>query len=126
MPDPKTSYDELIKTLREISLLGSVGSVLGWDEWTQLQPKGTAHRSDQLSLMARLTHERFTSPRIDDLLKSVESSDLVRDPHSDAAVNVRETRRSYDRARKLPSQLVEELAKTEVLSQHAWVEARKK
>jgi carboxypeptidase Taq len=50
----------------------------------------------------------------------------VKDAESDAAVNARETRRSYDRARKLPPSLVEELAKTAVLGQHAWAEARAK
>jgi carboxypeptidase Taq len=44
----------------------------------------------------------------------------------DAAANVRETRRQYDRATKLPAALVEEMAKTEVLAQQAWAEARKK
>src|SRR5205085_1656780 len=48
-----------------------------------------------------------------------------KDPESDAAVNVRETRRTYDRARKLPSSLVEELSRTSVLAQQAWGEARK-
>ena len=39
---------------------------------------------------------------------------------------MRETRRDYDRARKLPASLVEELARAEVLGQQAWGEARKK
>jgi carboxypeptidase Taq len=59
------------------------------------------------------------------LLAAVESSELVRDPESDAAANARELRREYDRATKLPASLVEEMAKTAVLAQHAWVEARK-
>ena len=41
-------------------------------------------------------------------------------------MNVRETRRVYDRAQKLPASLVEEMSRTEVLAQQAWVEARKK
>src|SRR5207248_3190348 len=35
-------------------------------------------------------------------------------------------RREYDRAIKLPPELVEEMAHTEVLSQQAWADARKK
>jgi carboxypeptidase Taq len=126
MSSAKDSYDALLTELREIALLGSVASVLGWDERTQLPPKGTEHRANQLSLLAGMTHRRFTSPRIEELLKTVETSDLVRDSESDVAVNVRETRRSYDRARKLPESLVEELTKTAVLAQQAWVDARKK
>ena len=120
------AYNELIKELREITLLGSIESLLGWDEHVNLPPKGAEHRGDQNALIAQMKHERFTSPRIGELIAKVEASDLVRDPESDAAANVREARREYDRATKLPASLVEEMARTAVLSQQAWVEARKK
>jgi len=119
-------YTQLIALLKEVALFGSIGSILGWDERVQLPKKGAEHRSNQSSLLARKVHEQFTSPRIDDLLRAVETSDLIRDQDSDAAVNVREARRLYDRATKLPGSLVEEMAKTEVLAQHAWADARAK
>jgi carboxypeptidase Taq len=120
------AYNELITTLREIGTLSSVAGVLGWDERTYMPPKGAELRSRQSALLARMIHQQFTAPRIGELLGRIEASDLVRDPESDAAANVRETRRSYDRATKLPSTLVEELARTTVLAEHAWVEARRK
>ena len=64
MSEPRTSYDALLTELREIALLGSVCSLLRWDEQTQMPPKGAAHRASQVSLLARLVHERFTAPRI--------------------------------------------------------------
>ena len=73
-----------------------------------------------------MVHERFTAPAIDHLLSELETSDFVSDRHGDAAVNVRETRRAYDRARKLPGSLVEEMSRTEVLAQQVWGEARGK
>ena len=126
MPHAADTYTSLITTIREIALLGSAGSVLHWDEQTQMPPKGAEHRADQASLIARLTHQQFTSPKVGEMIAAVEQSDLVKDTDSDAAVNARELRRSYDRATRLPSELVEEMSKTAVLAQHAWVEARKK
>ncbi len=123
---PIDAYRELLVELREIALLGSVASVLGWDERTQMPPKGAEQRANQSSLLAKLVHEQFTAARIGELIAAVESSDLVQDPQSDAAVNVRETRRSYDRATKLPTALVEELTRTAVLGQQAWGEAKQK
>ena len=120
-----TAYESLIAELQEIGMLSSVASVLGWDERTQLPAKGTEHRARQSTLLAKMIHERFTSPRIGDWLAAVEGSALVTDPHSDEAVNVRETRRSYDRAVKLPTSLVEALTSTAVLAQQVWGEARK-
>lgn len=122
-----TPYEELATTLREIALLGSSASLLHWDEQTKMPPKGGQLRADQVSYLARLCHERFTSPRIGELLAALEESgDLQADADSDAAVNVRETRRSYDRAVKLPARLVEELSRTTVLGQQAWADARRK
>ncbi|HEY7119811.1 MAG TPA: carboxypeptidase M32 [Tepidisphaeraceae bacterium] len=114
----------MITLLKEVALFGSIGSLLGWDERVQLPPKGADHRANQSSLLARKVHEQFTSPRIDELLREVERSGLIND--GDIAANVRETRRQYDRATKLPSSLVEEMARTEVLAQNAWADARKR
>src|SRR5438094_10054462 len=104
-----STYDELIQRFTETRLLESVGSVLGWDERTYMPRKGSAHRAEQMALIARMTHEMATAPEIERLLQDVETSELVRDRESDAAINVREIRRTYDRAIKLPKELVEEL-----------------
>ena len=85
---------------------------------------GAEHRSAQMGLLAGLHHERATDPRIGELLAIVESSDLIAEPGSPAAVNVREMRRSYDRRVRLPRTLVEELARTTSLAQPEWVAAR--
>src|SRR5437867_9476434 len=98
MPTPQDPYKNLITTTREISLLDSAASVLGWDERTQLPPKGGEHRANQVSLIARLTHQQFTSQRIGEWLDALAGMN----GESDAAVNVRELRRTYDRAKKLP------------------------
>lgn len=116
------AYETLVKVLREIGTLGSIGALVGWDEQVMLQPGGTTFRADQSALLSRMIHERFTSKLVGDLIAACEQANL----EGDAAVVVREARRDYDRATKLPASLVEELAKTTVLSQSAWVEARKK
>jgi carboxypeptidase Taq len=125
MPSPAQTYAAFISELREISLLSTTSEILGWDEQTQLPRKAADFRGDQVSLLARLAHERLVSQKLGDLLASLESSPLAGAGDPDAAVNVRQTRRKVDRARKLPSSLVEELARVAVLAQQAWVEARR-
>jgi carboxypeptidase Taq len=119
------AYRNFIDELRAIALLGSTLSLLGWDERVNLPPNGAEHRANQSAYLAKLIHERFTSPRVGEWLAAVESSELVKDAESDAAVNARETRRAYDRATKLPAALVEELTRTSVLSEQAWEKAKK-
>ena len=46
------------------------------------------------------------------------------EPDAAAAVNVREIRRTYDRAVKLPRELVEELARVRTRAQQVWQEAK--
>ena len=65
-----------------------------------------------------------TAPVIGELLAAVEGDRPDARPGSDAAVNVREIRRAYDRAVKLPQRLVEELARVTTQAQQVWQEAR--
>lgn len=124
MAQTNNAYPELARELREIALLGSVGSLLDWDERTQLPPKGGEHRAAQASLIARLVHERFTAPKVGDLLRA--AADVNATADSDVAVTVRETKRSYERATKIPASLVEEQTRVAVLAQQAWGDARAK
>jgi carboxypeptidase Taq len=125
---PRTSdeaYAELIRHVRAVSLLSSCGSLLHWDQQTYMPPRGSAHRAEQLALIAGLTHAQFTAPEIGELLSEAAEGSAAREPRSPAAVNVREIRRAYDRATRVPPALVEELARTSALAQDVWVEARR-
>jgi carboxypeptidase Taq len=124
MQDSQT-YTTLIQRIKEHSLLVSCGHVLGWDERVCMPRQGAAYRGEQMALLARLAHEMLTAPQTGELLAAVEGTDLVRDPESVPAVNVREIRRTYDRAVKLPPSLVAELARVTTQAQQVWVEARR-
>jgi carboxypeptidase Taq len=125
MSRDEAAYSELLQRTREAAVLASCGSLLGWDESTYMPRQGSAFRGEQMGLLARLGHEMATHPRVGELLAQVEASDLVRDPGSDAAANVREIRRTHDRAVKVPAALVEELARVASGAQQAWKDARK-
>lgn len=122
MSHPTDAYSELLSHLQSTALLGSCSAVLGWDEQTYLPSGGSEHRANQLAMLAGITHQRATHPRIAELLAQLEAQT---DLHSDALVNVREARRRYSRLTKLPQSLVEELSRTTTLAQQAWVGARK-
>jgi carboxypeptidase Taq len=124
MPKPEAAYADLIRRVKEAALVGSCGAVLGWDERTYMPRQGSALRGEQMALLARLAHEILTAPQIGEDLAAIEGSLLVADVESDSAANVREIRRIYDRAVKLPKELVEELARTTTQAQGVWQEAR--
>ena len=122
---PTEAYTELITRCREASVFGSVMSVLGWDQRTYMPQGGTQHRAGQLALLAGMEHALTTAPRIGELLACLESGPPPEDSTGVEAVNVREIRRAYDRAVKLPRGLVEELSKTTSQAYDVWVAARK-
>lgn len=123
--NPKAAFDSLKEEFNEIAVLATCESILGWDEVTYMPEGGAEHRANQKSLLAGLVHNRSTAPKIDDLLKEVEASDLVKngDP---VAANIRELRRGYDKMVKMPESLVKEITKVTSLAHAVWVDARKK
>lgn len=120
-----SKYADLCKLLREASTLNSVASLISWDQETYMPQNGAEGRSEQSSILAGIIHERRTSKRVGDLIgECLSDSKITSDPR--AAANVREMKRDYDLATKLPGSLVEELARTASLSQQVWKEAREK
>jgi len=117
------AYAELIERLRAVAALTSVSSLLGWDQETMMPRKGADARAEQLALIARLAHEQATAPRLGELLQQCETdAGLKADPAVSA--NLREIRHDYDRARKLPADLVSELQETASRGLEAWKAAR--
>jgi carboxypeptidase Taq len=118
------AYNELCSRSREMSHLGSALAVLHWDQRTNIPPKGHGHRADVLSSVTGMLHKMATDSAIGDLLATVEATDIVKDPLSVEAVNVREWRRMYDRAVKIPQELAVQLAKAAAEGHAAWEQAR--
>ncbi len=116
------TYDQLADRMKQAALLGSSGSLLGWDQETHMPKQGVAYRAQQLAQIARMTHEMTTAPEVGDWLSDCEADSAL---DADAAVNVREWRRSYDKATKLPAELVQALAEASSNAKADWARARK-
>lgn len=120
----RNAYEWLAEYSRETALFDSIRSLLVWDQRTVIPPKGHAHRAEQSAALTRLLHSRRTDPRIGENLAAVEGSDHVSDPLSPEAVNVREWRRAYDKAVRIPERLAVQLARAASEGQTCWQRAR--
>jgi carboxypeptidase Taq len=116
------AYQQLCERSREVYLLRSVAGVLSWDFETYIPSKAIPFRADQLSYLEARAHTLFIEPCVGDWLKAAEQ--LGFDTESEEAANIREWRRAYDRATKIPVALVEEFEKTRTMAREAWVQAR--
>ncbi|HSI62298.1 MAG TPA: carboxypeptidase M32 [Candidatus Saccharimonadia bacterium] len=124
MPLTSSSYDQLCKAARDITLLHGASAVLGWDQETYMPEKGVEHRSRILSYLSGEAHEKFTSKRFGKLLEQAEKEVKGAAATSAAKANVTQLRREFDRATKLSKKLVEENSKAISLGQAAWAKAR--
>ena len=100
--------------LQEISLLSSASATLAWDQETYAPSQAVHHRAKQLSYLHGKIHK-------------LQTSDAFRDGLADLDLaNQRELTHQYERATKLPQELVERDSETSSLAKAAWSEARQK
>lgn len=126
MTDP--AYAALLDHMKVPAALHGVAGVLGWDQEVVMPSGGADPRAEQLAVLARLAHERETDPRVGEwLIACGEASAIGEAPDDDGArsTNLREWRRGYARATRMPADLVAEMAATESRAQVAWAEARR-
>ena len=118
----RDAYEQLVDDARQVAVLSSVESLLGWDERTMIPAAAGPYRAEQIACLAGLLHERQTDPRVGQWLNELAASRLAREGAS--AVAIRWLKRRYDKKVKLPRRLVEELSRQCVIGQQAWVRAR--
>ena len=121
---PEDIYASLEEYQKKSFFLGSAIGLLHWDQETNMPRASAPYRAEQVAYIAGLCHKRAVDPCIGEWLDKCEDSLLVEDPESVKAVNIREWRRDYNRAVKIPQSLVEEIARTSTLGHSAWIQAR--
>ena len=123
-PETRNSLSELKLALGVVHDLNAAAHVLEWDQETYM-PKGAAEaRAHQIGTLRQMAHERFISDEVGDLLKEAQEALVGMDPMEDDAALVRVTMKDFEKAQKLPSDLVAEMARTVSQAKQAWKEAR--
>jgi carboxypeptidase Taq len=115
---------ELRERLAEVSDLGRTSGVLGWDQRVTMPARGTEARAYQLATLTRISHAKFTDPAIGRLLDELEPQVEALPYDSDEASLVRVTRRDWEKARRVPGELREQLTLAAARGHQAWVQAR--
>lgn len=128
-PSPEISYmqkklDSLKTRLAEIDDLNHAAAVLGWDQQTYMPPGGAEARAQQIATLSHISHEKFIDTAIGDILNELqEYADGLPDDSDDASL-IRVTKRDYDKARRVPSALISEIAQAGAQAFEVWKEAK--
>ncbi len=115
---------ELKQRLQEISTINGATAVLGWDQSTYMPPGGAAARGQQMAVLGRIAHEKFTDTAVGRLLDDLQPyAESLPYDHDDAAL-IRVTRRNYERATKVPAALLATIYAHGAATYQQWTVAR--
>jgi len=116
--------EKLEERLRKISDLERIGRVLSWDQQTMMPPAGSDHRADHLATMRRLAHELLIADETGSLLDELRPLEESLEADSDDAALIRVTRRDYEKAVRVPTDLRAEMTHAAAQARPVWVRAK--
>lgn len=119
-----TAVEQLKIHLGEITDLHHVSAIIGWDQQTYMPRGGSAARAEQRSTLQKVIHELFIAAETGRLLDAAAAEVAGLDPDSDEARLVCVTQRDYEKACKVPAQLVAEIARATAQAVGVWATAR--
>lgn len=118
--------NQLKELIYEINDINMAAALLRWDQETYMPKGGIQDRAEQLSTLSKISHEKFISPQIGELIKELKSEIKNLDDESDDVRLIKVLNRAYNKAVKVPSSLVAEISKACSIGQQTWAEAKKK
>ncbi|MFW8593051.1 carboxypeptidase M32 [Cribrihabitans neustonicus] len=112
------AFDDLMAFERDTQALGQIAGRLGWDQET-VMPRGAApQRGEEMAAIESVLHARRSDPRIAEWLEQAEA------PDDAGKAQLREIRRAYERAVKVPGDLAKKIAQVTSEAQGKWAQAR--
>lgn len=115
------AWERLLPRLEEMADLRHAVTLMHWDQSTKMPARGAHARARALASIQAMMHDRLVAPEVGDLLGELEADESL---DTQRAAHVRVLRRDYDRATKVPRDLVRAIAETEGLAYQAWIEAK--
>ena len=123
------AYEDLKTLSRKIHTLSSISKILDWDQETYMPSDAFRFRSEQVALIASLTHTEKTSPEFRKALSAlidIESGKFQVQGLSDAQKSaLKRFRYDFIRDNKLPLAFVKKWAQVTSESTAIWGKAKK-
>ena len=116
-----SNYQKLEVLFNELSLLGEIGGILGWDNSVMMPHGASDMRAEQLAYLQKTAQEKLLSPEVDDLLANVNDKQL----NDWQKANVREMKRAVGQAKAVPTDLMVATSIAASKCEMLWRTARK-
>ena len=122
MTDPKLEH--LKQRLAETQDLTKAATLLFWDQRVMMPPGGAEARAEASATVSSLAQERFVADDVGRLLEDLRGLEESSDYDSFEASLIRVTRRDYEKATRVPPELVGEMSRASTLALSAWGPAK--
>jgi carboxypeptidase Taq len=122
MTEPR--FEQLKERLAEVDDLRNAASLLFWDQRVMMPPGGSAARADAIATISRIAQERFVASDIGELLEELRGLEESSGYDSFEASLIRVTRRDFEKATRVPPELVGEMRKASAVALSAWGPAK--
>jgi carboxypeptidase Taq len=117
-------FERLKQLLAEVDDLRKAATLLFWDQRVMMPPRGAAARAEAMATVSRIAQERFIAKDIGAVLEDLRGLEESSDYDSFEASLIRVTRRDYEKATRVPPQLVGEMRRASTLALAAWGPAK--
>jgi carboxypeptidase Taq len=118
------AFERLREHLAKVGDLTKAATLLTWDQQVMMPPGGAGARAEALATVSRLAQDLFVRPEIGKLLEELRSFEESSDHDSFEASLIRVTRRNYEKAARVPPELVGEMRRASALALAAWGPAK--
>jgi carboxypeptidase Taq len=120
------SLKYIYKVQKELSILGGISGLLAWDQLTYMPKMGIRDRSNQNAYILRYMHEKMISDKFWVHVKCLSKPNVFEKLSIIDKNVIKRLYKDIVKARKIPSEFVEELARTSTIAYQSWEEARRK
>jgi len=120
------SLDFIYKQQKQLSILGGISALIGWDQMTYMPKMGAQEKSEQSALLSKISHEKVIS---DEFWKHIEklNQETIYDKLAEKDKNVvKRLKIDVEKSRRVPSDFVEKISKTTTMAYQSWEHARQK
>ena len=120
----KADLRTLRERLAEISDLGRMLMLAAWDLRVNMPALGAPARAEAVATLGRIAHEKFVDGEVGALLDRLGSYEESLEYDSDEASLIRVTRRDWEKARRVPTELRADMLLAGAQGHQIWVDAR--
>ncbi len=122
----KESLDFIYKQQKELSVLGGIGALIGWDQMTYMPKKAAIDKSEQSALLSKIAHNKVISNKFWNHIEKLNKETIYKDLSEKDKNVVKRLYIDVEKARCVPSKFVEKMSKTTTLAYQEWEKAREK